>query len=195
MSGPLSTKRSTAESAGSSVVPALWNDRIETVTRLAERKLGLSTPVGTGLASGRNFSRANGYRSMPNCFIVAMPNKTTLSSPGMTANVIGSSCTAPHGVRMLTAIGTVLCVTSTGAPVAVFASLGPSANGIFNDAWPKLASICLKSPVPIDVKAEPESKMRRAMCEPTHPGKERSARKHSSLVSTGTILSLRPRVT
>ena len=89
--------------------------------------------------------------------------------------------TAPQGVRTLTTIGIVLWVTDTVAPVAVRAARGPFSSGIWSPAPPKLDDIRERNPTPIDVRADPESRNTRAMNDPTDPGKERSARKHSAL--------------
>ena len=99
----------------------------------------------------------------------------------MTANVIGRTFTAPQGVRPLTLIGTVLCVTDTVAPVAVRATRGPFLSGICSAAPPKLGDMRDSNPTPIDVRADPESMNTRAMKDPTDPGKGRSARQHSAL--------------
>ena len=88
---------------------------------------------------------------------------------------------APQGVRTLISIGTVLCVTDTVAPVAVRATRGPFSSGICSAAPPKLEDMRDSNPTPIDVRADPESRNTRAMKDPTDPGKERSARKHSAL--------------
>ena len=100
----------------------------------------------------------------------------------MTANVIGGTFTAPKGVRTLTSIGTVLCVTITVDAVAVRAARDPFSSGICSAAPPKLDGIRDSNPTPMDVRADPESRNTRAMNDPTDPGKERSPRKHLSLI-------------
>ena len=98
----------------------------------------------------------------------------------MTANVIGGTFTAPQGVRKLTSIGTVLWVTVTLAPVAVRVVRGPFSSGICSPAPINLDDIRDSNPIPIDVRADPESRNKRAMNDPTDPGEGRSARKHSA---------------
>ena len=109
------------------------------------------------------------------------PSYCSLCQTSMTANVIGGTFTAPQGVRTLTSIGTVLWVTDTVAPVAVRAARGPFSSGICGTAPPKLEDMRDSNPTPIDVRADPESRNTRAMKDPTDPGNERSARKHSAL--------------
>ena len=99
----------------------------------------------------------------------------------MNAKVIGGTFTATQGVRKLTSIGTVLWVTVTLAPVTVRAVRGPFTRGICSPAPLKLDDIRDCNPTPIDVRADLESRNARAMNDPTDPGNERSARKHSAL--------------
>lgn len=77
----------------------------------------------------RTWSNASGYKLIPTSFIVAIPNRTTSSLAGMTATMIGGHSTDPHGACTLSAIGTVLWVAVTGAPVAVCAVRGPFPGG------------------------------------------------------------------
>ena len=81
----------------------------------------------------------------------------------MTANVIGGTFTAPQGVRTLTSIGTVSCVTDTVVPVAVRVTRGPFSSGICSAAPRKLEDMRDSNPTPIDVRADPESRNTRAM--------------------------------